>query len=206
MTDLLRILREEGHLSLLTTAQRLLGTKHHRFLQPMKSIKNTQGQYIYTGIKHGLDLIINTQVFTEEEIGVLVHIDGMQLHNNSQTQVWPIIMKVFHEEYKCEPFTIALYCGDSKPASAHDYLIDFVTEATNLINQGVTINSKTYSFRIIAIVADSPARSFIKCIKPPGAFYACERWTIKGISVGKKLKKKRVYPETNCSKRTKESF
>ncbi|EFN71645.1 hypothetical protein EAG_00115, partial [Camponotus floridanus] len=37
-------------------------------------------------------------------------------------------------------------------------------------------------------------------------FSACERCLVKGISVGKKLKKKRIYPETNCSKRTKESF
>lgn len=206
VTDLLRILREEGHSSLPTTAQILLGTKHHRILQQMKSNKNTQGEYFYIGIEPGLHQVINTQIFIEEEICVLVHIDGVQIYNNSQIQVWPIIMKIFHKEYNCEPFTVALYCGDSKPASTHDYLIDFVTEATKLINEGVTINTRTYSFRIIGIVADSPARSFVKCIKPPGAFYACERCSIKGISVGEKFKKKRIYPETNCSKRTKESF
>ncbi|XP_011883657.1 PREDICTED: uncharacterized protein LOC105570817 [Vollenhovia emeryi] len=206
VTDLLRILREEGHSSLPRTAQSLLGTKHHRILQQIKSNKNTQGEYIYIGIEHGLNHIINTQIFIEKEICILVHIDGVQIYNNSQIQVWPIIMKIFHKEYNCEPFTIALYCGDSKPGSAHDYLNDFVTEATKLINQGVTINTRTYSFRIIAIIADSPARSFIKCIKPPGAFYACERCSVKGISVGKELKKKRIYPETNCLKRTKESF
>lgn len=95
-------------------------------------------------------------------------------------------MKIFHKEYNCEPFTVALYCGDSKPASAHDYLLDFVTEATKLINDEVIINTRTYSFRIIGIIADSPARAFVKCIKPPGAFYTCERCSVKGISVGKK--------------------
>lgn len=202
VTDLLRILREEGHLSLPTTAQSLLGTKHHRILQQMKSNKNTQGEYIYIGIEPGLHQVINTQIFIEEEICILVHIDGVQIYNNSQIQVWPIIMKIFNKEYNCEPCTVALYCGDSKPASTHDYLIDFVTEANKLINQGVTLNTRTYSFKIIGIIADSPARSFVKCIKPPGAFYACERCSVKGISVGKKLKKKRIYPEINCSKRT----
>lgn len=199
VTDLLRILRDVGYSSSPTTAQSLLGTKHHRVLQQIKSNKNTQGEYIYIGIEHGLHQVINTQIFMEKEICVLVHIDGVQIYNNSQIQVWPIIMKIFHKEYNCEPFTVAVFCGDSKLASTHDYLIDFVTEATKLINQGVTINTRMYSFRIIGIIADSPARSFIKCIKPPGAFYACERCLVKGISVGKKLKKKRIYPETNCS-------
>lgn len=206
VTDLLRILREEGHSDLPKTAQTLLGTKHHRILQQMHSIKDTCGEYIYIGIEHGLNRVIDPDIFIEKEISVLVHIDGVQIYNNSQIQVWPILVKIFHENYVCEPFVVALYCGDSKPLSAFDYLNDFVTEANKLINEGVIINRKIYSFRIIAIIADSPARAFIKCIKSPGAFYACERCTIKGIIVGEKLKKKVIYPQIDNPKRTKESF
>lgn len=97
VTDLLRILRSEGHSSLPKTCQTLLGTKHYRKLQQMQSSKNSPGEYFFIGIEHGLHRIINPNTFIEEEISVLVHIDGIQIFNNSQIQAWPIIMKIFHE-------------------------------------------------------------------------------------------------------------
>lgn len=45
-----------------------------------------------------------------------------------------------------------LFIVDSKPLSVSDYLNDFITEATKLINKGVTINRKTYSFKIFGIM------------------------------------------------------
>lgn len=58
----------------------------------------------------------------------------------------------------------------------------------------------------MAIVANSPARAFLKCCKVPGTFYACERCTTKGISVGVGRSKKRVYPQTDAKLRTRQSF
>lgn len=46
VTELLFLLREEGHTSLPQTAQTLLGTKHHRVLQVMTSNRETEGAYI----------------------------------------------------------------------------------------------------------------------------------------------------------------
>lgn len=71
-----------------------------------------------------------------------------------------------------------------------------------LINNGVTIAEKYYKVKLIAIVCDGQARAFIKCIKSLTGFYAYERCTIKGSTINKK----RVYPETNCEIRTKDSF
>jgi len=62
----------------------------------------------------------------------------------TQIQVWPIIVKIFHENYVCKPFVVALYCGDFKPQKASDYLNHFVIEATKLINEGMIINKRTY--------------------------------------------------------------
>lgn len=130
----------------------------------------------------------------------------MQIFNNSEMQLWPISIKIFHANYVSKPFVIAIYCGDSKPQSSVTYLNDFVTEATNLINNDIEIYGKKYSFEIMAIIADAPARAFIKCCKPPNSFYACEKCITKGVSVGSKRSKKRVYPEMDCLKRSKESF
>jgi len=74
------------------------------------------------------------------------------------------------------------------------------------MNNGVQLNGKKYSFKICAIVADAPARAFIKYCKRHNSFYACERCTTKGVLVGKKRAIKRVYPKMNCKSRSKESF
>lgn len=90
----------------------------------------------------------------------------------------------------------------------------FVSEANELIKDGVILDGKKYALKISVVIADAPARAFLKCCKHPGGFFACERCTTKGETVTtnnfrKKSTKKtvtRVYPEVNCELRTKESF
>lgn len=96
MTELLLILREEGHKTLLRTAQTLLGTKHHRIVQVKTSNRETECVYTYLGIKNGLEKIISSNIYHENEIPVFIHIDDMQVYNNSQIQVWPISIKICH--------------------------------------------------------------------------------------------------------------
>ncbi|CAD6216491.1 GSCOCG00011336001-RA-CDS [Cotesia congregata] len=206
ISELLVILREEGHPTLPKTAQALLQTKHHQVVETITSLKETDCDYKYLGVANGLKKMISSRVFLENTIEVLIHIDGMQIYKNSNIQVWPITVKIFNRNYTSHPFVAAIYCGDSKPANVKEYLSDFVVECKNLINNGIVIDEKNYSFKIIAIVADSQARSYIKCCKAAGTFYACERCTIEGKSVGEKKRKKRVYPEMDCELRTRESF
>lgn len=116
--------------------------------------------------------------------------------------MWPILLTVYHRNYESKPVTVALYCGDSKPYSAKNYLKDFVKEANKYISNGIVLNEIKYSFKIFCVVADSPARAFIKAIKNPGGFFACGRCTVEGITKNHK----RVYPNTNCNLRTKDSF
>lgn len=78
-------------------------------------------------------------------------------------------------------------------------------EAKHLISNGLEIRGKRYSFKIRVLIADAFARAFLKYCKQPNSFYACERCVTKGISVGKK-RKKRVYSEMNCESRNKKSF
>lgn len=213
VTDLLLVLRSEGYTNLPKTAQTLLGTNHRRILQQMRSGKNTVGEFIYLGIKNGLQKVI-TDEYSDNEIAVFVHIDGMSLFKNSPMQVWPTSIKVFHKNYIAKPFAVSIFCGDSKPYSIDEYLENFLDEANQLIKDGVTINGRQYAFKILGIIADSPARAFLKCCKYPGGFYACERCTIKGISQetninrkkGNMKTSKRVYPQMDCELRTKKSF
>lgn len=206
VTDLLNVLRNEGYTSLPKTAETLLGTKHCRPLKKMPGMNNTVGEYTYLGIKKGLINIISPDVYTEKKISLLIHVDGMQVYHSSSKQVWPIVVKVYHPNYLAKPFVAAIYCGDSKPFSAENYFSDFVEEVNNLVENGIELYGKKYSIEIMAIVADSPARAFLKCCKAPGTFYACERCTTKGTSIGIGRSKKRVYPQTDAELRTQQSF
>ncbi|XP_074105913.1 uncharacterized protein LOC141531799 isoform X2 [Cotesia typhae] len=206
ISELLILLREEGHPTLPKTAQALLQTKHHHVSQSIVSLKGSNCDYKYLGIENGLKKIISPNIFVEHTIEIMVHIDGMQIYKNSQIQLWPITVKIFNEKYMTHPFIAAIYCGDSKPADVNEYLSDFIEESKKLINSGISIDGKKYDFKLIAIIADSQARTYIKCCKAAGTFYACERCITKGVSVGEKRKKKRVYSEMDCQLRTKKSF
>jgi hypothetical protein len=69
------------------------------------------------------------------------------------------------------------------------FLESFVKEMSNLEAHGLLVNELHYNVRIRCIIADAPARSFIKCIKNHNAYYGCERCDRKG-----KWMKRVVYP------------
>lgn len=206
ITKLLKILKSEGHVDLPSTAQTLLHTVHIRKTEIMKTGAGNDGNYIYLGIKSALMKQINSQIYTEPGISVLIHIDGIKVNNSSSLTIWPIVMKVVHRNYYSKPAVVALYSGDSKPASASDFLNDFVDEANQLSQVGVELDGKIYSFKILSIIADAQARSFLKNCKSAGGFWACERCTVKGQSAGIGRKQTRIYPDINALPRTKESF
>lgn len=203
ITDLLRILYDEGHTELPRTAETLLKTK--KFSHPTKIIptgKSNNGMYTYFGIEEILKIMLRSGSYNESYIVVLVNTDGASMYKSSNKQCWPIQIKIFHQDYVCKPATIALYCGDSKPKYMKDFLTDFVDEANKLIRDGLIISGKKYTFEIKGFSCDTPARSMVKCSKGHGGFCACERCNIKGKTVNKR----RVYPQIDCPLRTKESF
>lgn len=140
VSELLLILRRNGHETLPKTAQTLLNTQHHRTLNLMPSCKGGHGEFAYLGIHYALKNIIKPNVFLANTISVLAHIDGAQIYNNSQVQIWPIVLKITHQDYITKPFAVAIYCGDAKPMSAEDFMSDFVAEVKYLTLNGVDIS------------------------------------------------------------------
>lgn len=59
---------------------------------------------------------------------------------------------------------IAMFCGSSKPNDLEPFLRPFVVEANELIQTGIQFGDKNVRFNIRAIIADSPARAFLKGI------------------------------------------
>lgn len=61
-----------------------------------------------------------------------------------------------------EPFVVAVWLGDSKPSCVNEYLLKFVDEMNGLIVNGIEINGIRHCVKIRAIIADTPARCFLK--------------------------------------------
>ena len=176
LDQLLKILRDHGHTELPKCAESLLGTQRTwGRIRQTKSKRGTNGSYIYIGIESVLKDKIDKQAFTEKVIHLLINTDGLPLYNKSLIQLWPILVQVLCDDYYCKPFVAGMYCGDSKPASASEFLEDFVEECCKLIKEGFVIDNTVYKVQIDAFVCDTPARSFIKCTKGHSGFYSCER-------------------------------
>ncbi|KAG1664804.1 hypothetical protein GQR58_019670 [Nymphon striatum] len=134
------------------------------------------------------------------------NIKGIDLKENLvnlQVQLWPILGLPFINEIAYRtPFVISMYCGKSKPTSVHEYLQDFVDEASRLENEGVEINGVKWKVKISSFICDTPARAFNKCVKGHAGYHACERC----IQSGDYKQGRMTYPETAALLRTDETF
>lgn len=189
VNELLEILSEEGY-NLPKTAAALAQTVHSQNLQDMLSKRGNLGKYAHLGIESGILKQLNGLDYQNETISVIINIDGAKCYQIGRLQVWRVLIKIHDEKYQCDPFISSIFCGDSKPASVHDFLRDFICEANKLTDVGIQLNRKKYNFKIVAFVCDTPARAWLKCAMGHNGFNSCERCQVKGITVNKR----RVFP------------
>ena len=88
-------------------------------------------------------------------------VDGLPLYKSSRTQFWPILMGI-HNLPNATVMTAAIFCGESKPLYAEEYLGQFVDKINELQRVGIWIGKRHYTVHLRSIKADSPARAFIK--------------------------------------------
>lgn len=151
---------------------------------------------------NGLENRIDPHIFNEDEIEIFAFIDGMKVYKNTKGQLCPIFVQLNHKNYVCSPFTVGLFYGDAKSSDVGSLVDVFVNEVKLVTNNIVKIHDKVYSFKLVALIADGQAQVYLKCIKGPIAFYGCESCIVQGIT----KERKRMYPNTDCEKRTKKSF
>uniref|UniRef100_A0A182HQF4 Uncharacterized protein n=1 Tax=Anopheles arabiensis TaxID=7173 RepID=A0A182HQF4_ANOAR len=75
--------------------------------------------------------------------------------------------------------TVAIFCGESKPLSLDEYLAKFVKEMNRLQANGLRIGNRVYWVKLREIIADSPARAYIKGVKAFNAVEGCQKCTIR---------------------------
>lgn len=119
-------------------------------------------------------------------ITITVGIDGLPISRSSRKQFWPILGYVDQQDRK-SVFVISMYYGDEvKPGNLNEFLKFFIDEALQL-EKGFQVGEKFYNFRVRCIIADAPARSFVKSIKGHNGYYGCERCYRKGKHVRGRL-------------------
>ncbi|XP_024868726.1 uncharacterized protein LOC112454283, partial [Temnothorax curvispinosus] len=136
-------LRDENLPNLPKSAATLLQTKSNPNVKSMKCFKNTNGFYVYFGIQEGLKAII-TDEYTESTISLLFNIDGLPLYHGSSEQFWINSGLVLHNQYECQPFIVAACSGNLKPQSVDEFLQNFVTEASYLVQNVATIGQREF--------------------------------------------------------------
>ena len=96
-------------------------------------------------------------LFLDEDIKLLISIDGLPLFKSSSMQ--PILI-LFH---KFQPVPVALYEGYLKP-NMNEFLREFIAEIKTLISSPAQILNKKYNIPIFCLTWDAPARSLLKGI------------------------------------------
>lgn len=84
----------------------------------------SSGVYQYFGIEPTLKQMMRSGSIPGSSISLLINVDGLPIAKSSSKQFWPILASVA-ESYEREPFVVALYVGDNKPESLHEYLGDY---------------------------------------------------------------------------------
>ncbi|XP_057335100.1 uncharacterized protein LOC130673902 [Microplitis mediator] len=200
---LLKILRRTQYPELTKCAKTFLATENTSFTIE-KLDENDSGEFVYFGIEEHLKKCVNPEVHEINDLQLFINIDGLPLFKSSSIQFWPILCKVFHQLDLYKPFPIAIYCGKQKPSSVEGYFRKFVIEMNHLLEFRVTIDNVLFAVSIKGFNCDRPARSFVKCIKGHGGYWACERCEVKG----QRVKGRTIYPisQDQCVLRTNDSF
>lgn len=97
------------------------------------------------------------------------------------------------------PFVVGAYSGSKKPYNVQDYFSPFIEELNYLLEHGLAVGNTILNIRINGIIADAPARAFIKQIK---GYFACEKCMEEGDYLSGRIS----FPDGTAQLRTDESF
>lgn len=207
LTDLLKILQPHVVDDLPMSSKTLLKTP-----RKLNVTQITGGKYYYFGLSDQLKIIliqhrIDGFKFPKHDgetvnfISLSLSTDGIPICKSSNISMWPILVRIDQLKY-FGPILVALYCGETKPMSISDFLSPFVTELKLLLTHGIYINSMKLVVKISSIIADAPARSFVKCVKGHTAYHGCERCDDEGDYFENRV----VYSPTCAQERSNISF
>jgi len=204
VTQLLKLLKSIDSLetikSLPTDSRTLLSTPQSGNIE-IKTIAG--GHYIHFGITNGLKHLFNVDPYVHQLMvfELWFNIDGLPIDKKGKS-FWPILCGLCVNN-SIKPFIIGAYFGAKKPCDVHEYLFPFIEELNDLLNNGLEINDNTLiSIQMKGIIADAPARAFIKQCKGHSGYFGCEKCVVEGDYLQGSV----CFPDETAEERTNESF
>jgi hypothetical protein len=158
----------------------------------------TGGDYIYTGVREGLNLVLADKDVDIDQLSVLqmaLNTDDIPLFHSSTYSLWPVLCYVTNVTCH-QVFVIPIYGGKSKPTDL-DFLNGTIEELMKLLTAEVEIGGKNLQCIFKYCVCDAVAKAMIKCTKQFSGYYGCDRCIQKGKYIGRT-----TYPECESPIRT----
>lgn len=156
------------------------------------------GLYHHFGLSDSIRSIL-TSVKNINCVRIAVNIDGLPLSKSSQQQFWPILDSVLPYN---NVFIIGIYHGNEKPASANEFLQDFLNEAKEICANGIDVNGRNIPCRIEALICDAPAKAFVLNVKGHTGYSSCTKCITEGEYVGNRM----CFPQIDAPLRSDNDF
>lgn len=146
------------------------------------------GEYFHFGIAEGIIhqlKALKASVFNKlgNVLKVVISSDGLPVFKSVNTHVWPISGALFVDGKCAKPFVIGVFYGVDKLMEVGDFLHDFVLDFRSCSTDGFLCRERRFTIDLHCIVADAPARAFMKNVKGHGAHHGCERCTVIGVKL-----------------------
>lgn len=160
----------------------------------------SNGEFFYFGVRKMIMYEINSvQDCIIQDLVLTVNVDGIPLFKSDTTEFWCILGKcnVPHTSV----FPIGIWCGRGKP-DVKPFLSKFVEEINQLTSETFCmIGMQPIKLNMGPILADAPAKAFLKCVVQYSGYYGCDYCVQKGEYV-----KSVVFPLVKSTLRTDSSF
>jgi len=182
LNDLLNILKKVHVLKFLPADYRTLLKSSIYFTTKTLG----EGSYCHFGLINTLTKQIDMKSIPVDDrvlnLNLILSFDGLPISKSNNNQFWPIQAKCI--ESNTGVFVVGLYFGNKKPISVKLYLQDLILELKQLIS-GVQYKEIIIHAKVSMIIADAPARSFLKQCKNHNAYHGCEKCCDPGLWIGR---------------------
>ncbi|XP_040174439.1 uncharacterized protein LOC120906662 [Anopheles arabiensis] len=202
--NLLGILRKASSLSAFSSLPQDVRTLLKAPVNASEQITKVPGggEMWYQGVKCCFQHYFRDVDVLEDVFELNLSVDGIPIYNRSAIQMWPILMQL-HNMPNVPVMVVGIFCGTSKPNDVEPFLRPLVEELNRLHDHKMNFNGKKITVSVKVIIADSPARAFIKLCYYNGV-HGCLKCKCCGTSL--KTPKKVIFEDTTAPPRTDKEF
>lgn len=93
--------------------------------------------YVYFGLEGSFLNVVNPELHKDGKIFLQFNVDGMSLFKSSNTQFWPILVKICDDFDSYQSFVLGILQSEAKPHNADQYFDEFVRDINKLSESGL---------------------------------------------------------------------